>query len=285
MGENLRETIATTHAETKETAKVVPVETKEESTTINQTETNAGETVKEYVSGIDISDVPAEMRTQIREKLSQKASLLEKGYQGKFKEVAELKKAIEDIQSKGMSLDEAQQAIDDFAYRKRNPTTQEKKEVKKALDSLIDSVPLDQKESLKQLRTIISEETNVSVLRKELDELKGYVKSISSYTTQSKAERINSELDALAPKYGKELIDKYRDDLVNGGLKYNVPTKKLLFTIVPDDELEQAILSKDSRQKEKSKAISSPSSGVVSIESIDTKKLGLKDVLKAAMKK
>ena len=81
--ENLKDTLRQTTEETQATSASQKGETKKESS--QKAETSSGETAKEYVSGIDISDVPVEMRPQLREKLTEKASLLEKGYQGKFK--------------------------------------------------------------------------------------------------------------------------------------------------------------------------------------------------------
>ena len=237
-------------------------------------ETKTGET-PEYVGGIDISDIPVEDRARMKPHLEKKLKLLEKGYQDKFKEVATFKKAQDDLVGLGLSVDEAKTVLAEHIERKKRPDiSADKKEVKKTLDTLIDNAPPEQRESLRQLRTILNEETDVDTLRKEVSELKSVLKSVSGGYTDVRKKELEKDVEGLKGKYG-DLVDKYHDVLIDESLKYNVSPLKVLYNRAEEAELEQAIYankSKQSRTKEKVDAIASTGTGVnSSSETINTK--------------
>lgn len=293
MPDSLKDTLRTTLAETT-TPQSAPVqETKQEPVVAAPAETQSGDTAeKEYVSGIDISDVPEQYRPQVREKLSQKAKLLETGYNGKFQEVAALKKDKEYLSSLGVSVDEARDAVIKYAESKRQPqtTTQEKKSAMKLLDSLIDGAPVEQRPALQQMRQIIHEETDVQKLSQKLDRLESFMNASVMDSSLRRQSELNTELNSLYERYGQEFVDKYRDDVLKHGMQNKVSARKLLQAIAPEDELEQAITAKVAKPgktltKEKANAISSPTTGVASsIEHIDTKKVSLKGLISELVK-
>ena len=251
-------------------------------------ETQSGETqsggTPDYVSGIDISDIPEQDRPKFKEKLALKAKLLEDGYQPKFQEVAQLKKAQEELVKMGLGVDEAYDVLAKHIEQRRNPvvTTEKKKEAVKTLDNLLEKAPYDQRPALEQMRQIILEETNVGELRKEITDLRTLVKGLQGDNVSTKQTRVNQFIDGLSSKYPKELVEKYRANMVDAHLRYNIPTGRILQTVVPLDELEQAILSKGKKPltKEKKDAITSNPSGVASpTEKIDIKSKNLKGVI------
>lgn len=285
----LREVVKDSVKETKETS-AQPEATNQEGIS-QEGETKAGDT-PEYVSGIDISDIPADIRPQLKEKLSQKASLLEKGYQSKFQEISKFKKAQEELVNMGLTVDEAQQVLMKHIEQKRNPTviTEQKKQAIKTLDKLMEQSPYEQKATLEQMRQIILEETDVSELKKQLGEIQNELKGYRSVTSSYRQKEIEGDLENLTSKYGKEIIEKHKDMIVSEGLKYRIPTINLLFSIVPPDELEQAIISNRKEAKkpltdEKRNAITNQNSSVTSKENIDIRKNTLKDIIKEVIKK
>lgn len=263
---NLRETVKDVLKET------TPAATSEELSKGKSGETNAGDT-PEYVSGIDISDIPVGDRPRIKALLESKAKLLEKGYQPKFEEVSKFKKAMEELSSLGIDVEEAKQVLTRHSEQKKNPTSQDKKDARRVLDTLIDEAPAAQKEELRQLRKIVLEETNSDELKKKVTDLESMVSRLSRGFSDNRRTKLSEEIDSLKSKYGGELIDKYSDKIMDEGLKYeNLNARKILFYIAPEDEIEQAVVSKKSKTKEKVESISSPGSGVVSSsEQIDTK--------------
>lgn len=249
-------------------------------------ETKAGET-PDYVSGIDISDIPEQERAKFREKLALKAKLLEDGYMPKFQKVAQLEKVQKDLVEMGLDVNEAYDVLVKHIKHRANPkaATETKKEAVKTLDELIEKAPLEQRPHLEQMRKIILEETNVGELKKEVADLKTIIKEMQGDSTTAKQARANQFIDKLAEKY-PQLVEKYRANMVDAHLRYRIPLNQVLKTVVPLEELEQAILSTKTEQKkpltkEKKEAISSnPTGGITQpTEKIDIKSTSLKGVI------
>mgnify|MGYP003403217924 FL=1 len=252
----------------------------------SKVETNAGEPI--YESGIDISDIPEQERTRLVPLLKKKAKLLEDGYQKKFSEVASFKKAQDDLIKSGLSVEEARNVLSEYIEKKRNPATdtEKKKDAVHTLNKLMDGADYATKEQLQTLRQIILEETSADELRKEISELKRLVSEMAGETTETKRQRVNEHMNVLKEKYGNELIEKYADNFYDAHIRVGIPMPRLLQSIIPIEEIEQAILSKQRKPltKEKKDAISSPASDVSSpierIEKIETKGRTYRDVIK-----
>lgn len=246
-------------------------------------ETQSGGT-PEYVSGIDISTLPEQERTVARKVLAEKAKLLEDGYQAKFKEVAQFKKQREEILSLGISENEAVEAIRNHVASKTN-AKDAKKEAARVIDKLKESAPdLETRKGLDNLENIIMELTNINDIKKQLEELQGYVKYSRGKEFQTREQLLNGALSSLEKEYGKNIIDKYGDELIKQGLAYSdADPERLLHAIVDPKELKQAILAnskKDDRKQEKINAVSSPGSGMTSpLQTIDVKKTPMKGIL------
>lgn len=247
-------------------------------------ETQSGGT-PEYVNGIDISQFPEQERPVARKALAEKAKLLEDGYQKKFQEVAQFKKQREELLNLGISENEAVQVIRDHVASKTN-AKDAKKESSKLIDQLMESAPdLETRKGLENLKAIIKEQTNIDDIQKKLEQLENYVNHSRGREFQSREQSLAKTLDSLSGKYGQNVIDKYRDEVLKQGLAYpDADPKRLLHAIADPDELEQAILAnsvkKDERKQEKINAVSSPSSGMTSpLQTIDYKKTPMKGIL------
>lgn len=279
---NLRDTLAEVAAETQEPADTQGGETEEELSGGEEKTTSGEISEPEYVSGVDISGIPEAERAIARKVLQEKAGLLEKGYQGKFKDVADLKKMRDSLESLGITQDEAQKALMEYIYKKQNPTPADSQKAQKLLDKLAQTVPPEQRENLRQFREIIAEETNAGELKKEIDNLKKTISILTQGAVSTRSEKLSSELEGLAATYGKELIEKARHAILREGVKYpTAPAKALLFAMFPDD-VERALSAKKQKQitTEKANAISSAPSGLTSAEErIDVKTTSLKDLV------
>ena len=269
---NLNETISAVMEENQSgTSKSSETETHSELSESQSAETKSGETA-EYVSGVDISDIPEQERPRIKELLGKKAKLLEDGYQGKFKEVAQLKKTADWLKSEGLSQAEVENQLRSYAQQKKNPVTvmTDKKEAVKTLDKLLAEAPYEQKQALEQMRTIVLEESNVSALNKKIEDLERVVGYFSSSASNAKAKEVNLELDTtFTKKLGKEFIEKNRETILAVALKNpTVSLSKIIKHETDDDEYEQAILANAGKQTkkpltdEKRNAISSNGQGV-----------------------
>ena len=291
----LKETLTEALSGNEDTTKATEGETEQGiSGKETEGETTTGGT-PEYVSGIDISDIPEQDRPHVRTLLEKKAKLLEDGYQGKFKEVAEFKKAQQELVDSGLTVAEAKDVLMRHLEQKRNPatTTTEKKDALKTLDKLIEQAPLEQRSALEQMRTIVHEE-GIGAFLKEVgyDNMKSFVddfKSLRNFAMatsgrmmEDRKKQINTDLESLSSKYGKDLVEKYREAIERAALNTTLPISKIFSIEVPIEELEQAILSKGKKPltEEKKKAISNPSSGITSAtEKVDTKKSSFADIL------
>jgi len=286
----LNETVAEAMGGNKETAAAKATETEQGISSEKETEgeTQSGET-PEYVSGIDISDIPEQDRPRIKELLSKKAGLLEKGYQDKFKEVAEYKKAQDDLVKAGLSLSEARDVLNRHIEQKRNPTPSEKKEALKTLDKLIGEAPIEQRGALEQMRTIIKEETGVSELSKKVEQMEKLLGIYQATAMDSRQKQVEADLSKFSEKYGKELVEKYRDVITERALQHpTLPVNKIFQYEVPFEEIEQVILSKGKKPltEDKKNAITSPASKITSAtEKIDIKKSSFQDILMAGFGK
>lgn len=265
----------------------------------NSEQTQSGEK-PEFVSGIDISDIPEPDRARFKEKLEKKAKLLEDGYQLKFKEIAGFKKERDDLKKLGLSDEEATKVLREHLSKKTDPskTTDVKKDAKRLIDQMKEEAPdLETRKGLEKLEGIILELTNIKEIKDKVDQMEKLMGYVNNREISSREDNINKALDGLEDKYGKTLIDKYREDVVKQGKNYTDADKKvknILHAIVDPDELEQAILEtkkvenkKDNRQKEKINAIDSSSSGQSgsSKDTVDIRKSSLKSIIASVISK
>ena len=120
---------------------------------------------------------------------------------------------------------------------------QVKAEGKKVLDDLLDSTTDPQaRETLRNLRDIIREETNVGELRKSVDEIKQAFQLQVTSTQQARYDTLEKEVDALVDRYSDSLVEKHRDQILDLGLKYTqYSARRLLHSVADPDELDQAL--------------------------------------------
>lgn len=281
----LEDTLRDVIGDTPTPQSTVSKETNQETVASSDDTQSGGTSEKEFVGGVDISDVPEQDRPRIKELLSKKISLVEKGANEKFKEIAKYKKEKEELLSSGLTEDEASGVLREYLSKKTQTNTS-KAENLRTLDKMIKESPAEQREALTNLRQIILEETSASELRKELDEIKRNVGIFNNERANSRVETINKSLNALSADYGKDFIDKYRDEIVKQGLAYpQAEVKRLITAIADPDDIEKAILSKASRKQntnidKKLAAITNTNSGMTtSIDNIDVKKETHKSLL------
>ena len=289
--DTLREVIGETVSSPDKTSST---ETKESAPVGTSAETKSGEPAKEYVSGIDLSDIPEQDRPRIKELFSKKAKLLEDGYQAKFKGVAALAKAQQDMEAMGLQVDEAREVLTKHLESKKGKVSEsDKSKSLRTLDRLIDNASdADQKAALTQMRTIVEEETGIKAINERLDRFEKFYQVSAIESANKRQGQLDTEMKSLEGQYGTELIGKYREDILKHGMPTNNTARRLLHAIAEPEEIEQAILANKTNKgvnrisEDKLNAISSNSSGITgSKEHLDTKKLGFKDIFRELVKK
>jgi len=286
LGQTLRQAIA----EPKQAQSQGQAQTGEGLSVATAGETQSGGT-PEYVNGVDISAFPEQERPIARKALEEKGKLIEKGLQSKFQEIAEFKRQREEILRLGISESEAAQIIKDHVASKTT-AKDAKKEASRVIDQLKETAPdLETRKGLENLEKIILELTNINDIRKELDQLKGYVQHAQGREFQTREQSVSNALNALSSKYGNEVIERYREDVIKQGLAFpDVDVKRLLHAIADPEELEQALLSnsvkKEERKQEKINAVSSPGSGMtMPAQTIDVRNTSFRGLLSQIRKK
>lgn len=283
---NLSQTIREAFAQPAKTPNATEMQTgKELSKGTTSGDTQSGGT-PEYVNGIDISQFPEQERPIARKALEEKGKLLDSGYQKKYQEIAQFKKQREEILSLGISENEAVQVLRDHIASKTN-AKDAKKESSQLIDQMIESAPdLETRKGLENLKAIIKEQTNIDDIKKELADLKNYVDHSKGREFQNREQSLTSSLSSLEKEYGKDIIEKYGEDVIKQGLAYpNADPERLLHAICDPKELKQALLSnsikkEDVRKQEKINAVSSPGSGITSpLQTVDIRKTSLKGIM------
>ena len=274
-------------------------QTQKKSEDSNSSQTTSGEK-REFVSGIDVSDIPENMtKAEVKELLAKKGKLLEDGYQGKFKEVAEYKKERDALLAQGVSITKAKEIIQE-AISKSDTKSEAKKEIRREIDSLKDEAPdLETKRGVERLERVIKELSVDSPayqeLKDRLDKAEKALGYVTNKTIQSRVESLNETLNKLSgEKFDNEFIEKYRSQVIEEGKKFpDASVAKILQVISDPDDYDAALLktktkesSEKNRIKEKINANDSASSGVVgSDKQIDIKKVSLKGLLRQVMQK
>jgi hypothetical protein len=255
------------------------------------TDTKSGEPAREYVSGIDVSDIPEQDRPRIKELLTKKAKLLEDGYNPKFQKVAALAKAQEDLEKLGLNVDEARDVLIKHLETKKGVKPSEQAKNIRTLDKLIESSSdPEQKAALSQMRNIINEETGIKELTDKLERLDKFYSYQASELVGKRQGELEGELKQLESEYGSDVIEKYKDDVIKHGVNSKAKAEDLLYAIAGSAVIKESILKSKQQGKllteDKRNAISSTNSGITgSHENLDTKKMNYKGLFHELIKK
>lgn len=254
----------------------------------------------EFVSGVDVSDMPDNLtRSEAKGWIEKKAKLLEEGYQSKFKNVAELAKVQDELRTLGVSAQDARRIIND-AVASNKTVKEAAKEVKREIEKLEEEAPDNEtRQGVKRLGKVVQEEVENSPAYKKLLERLDKAEKTLGYVNQREAttrkESLNEALDKLkGEKFDDDFIEKYREKIVEEGIKFpNAPVNKILQVVTDPDDYDSALLKtknkevkKESRIKEKINANDSASSGVTGSEKhIDVRNTSWKSLLRQVTQK
>jgi uncharacterized protein YdhG (YjbR/CyaY superfamily) len=167
--------------------------------------------------------------------------------------VAGLKSIVDEMETDPKLKDTLNKVYSDYKSGKISKSEVVQDRNLKKLDKLIDdtSDPAE-RERLREIRTIIKEETpdNKDLVDK-VAKLEAELSLVRNATITAQSEKIEGSLEKLVEKYGADLVKKYEQDIKATALKYpNQSVAKLLFHFAEDSEIETALL-KTAKQKEK----------------------------------
>lgn len=218
------------------------------------------------LSDIDVSDVPEEIRSEVVKHLEKKVKNYDSGFQSKAADLARERKELEEQRYKVRDLIRLQEEVHsnpDLKDEIENVITQaragnlKRKDVNsstdKMLDKLIANAPdAETREQLNLLRNVVKEEVKDLVSLK--DQYAGILKkveSIENVTKISQGERVESKINSLKERFGKEIVDKHQEDLRKLAAQYpNMAAEKLFYFTASDEELSSAFVNEQKRKLE-----------------------------------
>ena len=251
---------------------------------------------REFVAGIDVSDIPDNMtKAEFKEFLAKKGKLLEDGYVPKFKEVAEYKKERDAMLAFGLTTQEAGKIIrEHIAARDNKNKSDVKQDLKSEIDQLKEEAPdLETRKGVERLERIIKqlskESPEFKELKERLDKAEKALGYVQNKTITSRVESLNKDLDELSgERFDKDFIEKYREKVITIGKQYpDASVRELIKAAATSDDYDEALLktkkkeeSKERNIKEKINANDSASSGVTGKgKELDVKKTSMKELL------
>ena len=254
-------------------------------------QSSEAEKLEGLISDIDLSDVPEERREEVKKYLAQKVKLYDTGFRAKTEEFANDKK---DFETQKQSLRELSLLRDEIEgnpalktkvnklindFRAGNLDSDDSKIDKiKTLDRLIDTASdAETKEGLRQMRQIVQEETSgYSGLQDSYKELEEKFLRLEQATMSGQAERVEVKIGLLTEKFGKEIVDKYKEDIKTAALKFpGQDINKLFYHYADENDIETALLHQAEGKKqleEKRKAEGSGAGGEGTHQSYELKK-------------
>lgn len=242
--------------------------------------------VDPLIADIDLSDVPESIRSEVQKALLGKVKSYDRDYRHKTEllstEKKELESRIKSVRDLEIIRDELSQspelkdAVDqlyrDFKSGKMGKTQESVDKNVAKIDSLIERTSDPEvRENLRETRDIMVDlidrkAAGLSTMEKRLALLEQELKSTKNAVLTSQEERAEANIAKLQDRFGKDIVEKYSNDLKAAFLKYpGVDILKVLKLTVSDEDLRSAYRAEDKlkeeRERDKKRRGSDASSG------------------------
>lgn len=171
----------------------------------------------------------------------------------KEKELEELKRIRDTVEGNPKLKETITKVISDFQSGKSSSSSATLDKNLKLIDKRIEEASDgDTKEQLREIRQIISEETEFGSLKEENRALKDRLDRLEAAGLINLSDRIESQLSDLSERFGKEVVDKYKDDLKILAQKYpRQALRKVFFNVASDEDTRLAVLNEAKTEKER----------------------------------
>ena len=169
--------------------------------------------------------------------------------------VAGLKAIVDEMETDPKLKETLNKVYSDYKSGKISKSDEIKDRNLKKLDKLLeDTSDPAQREQLRDIREIIKEETptkDMESLKETVSKLEQKLSIIENAALIGQTDRVESQLVKLEERFGKELVDKYKKDIMATAIKYpHQSVTKLLYHFADDSEVETALLNQ-AKKKEK----------------------------------
>jgi hypothetical protein len=200
-------------------------------------------------------------------KKTQELADKEKSLNAEATRVAGLKSIVDEMEADPKLKETLNKVYSDFKSGKVAKPENKDSNLKKLDRLLSETTDPAQREQLRDIREIIQQEApigEVSTLKEEIKNLREEIASVRNAAVIGQTDRIEVQLKKLEEKFGTDLVNKHRKDIVATSLKYpNQSVNKLLYHFADDSELETAILvqskKREKEELDRKKRGSSPS--------------------------
>lgn len=275
---------------------MTPTQESKPEDTQNPSQAQQAEKLEGLIEDIDLSDVPVEQRDTVKKYLFQKVKQYDAGFRSKTEDVSKEKKELEQKRHEVNDLLKLREEIQGNPELEKQITkminnaragvpiveNKETTQALKKLDKYIENAPdAETRESLQTMREIIKDEiSGVGIKDDEIKALKEEIKSIRNATQMSQAERIDSKLSKLKDRFGKDIVNKYENDIRTAALKYpGQDIDKLFRYVASDDDLRNAYIKEAEKNKKreqelKEEGTSPRSSGIRTPIKVEKDKFG-----------
>ncbi|KKN70048.1 hypothetical protein LCGC14_0434950 [marine sediment metagenome] len=188
-------------------------------------------------------------------KKSQALAEDKKSLEVREKEVEGLKVIVDEMATNPILKRELNKTYDDVKAGKISEKEGEKKSQKIIDEWIGDTVDKDDRKAYGDLRIAIKEETKEAIrlaVEEATKPLKEEVSLLRNTSTISLSNKVEQDLQKLEDELGKEFIDKHHKEIKSLAIKYpNQSVKKLLYHMADDTALEDALVARAEKRKQK----------------------------------
>ena len=127
------------------------------------------------------------------------------------------------------------------------------------------------KESLREIRQIIDQETGVGELKAKIADLEEIISSVRNNALIGISDRIEKQISEVSEKFGKEVVGKYETEIRKAASQYpNQSARKLFLYYASDEDAKTALLNEVKQEKEKEIKLKTNGS-MTTVETVHTK--------------
>lgn len=207
-------------------------------------------------------------------------------YQNKTIEIARERKAIEEerkrigtwkpimdkVDTDPKLRDTLSKVLTDYESGKISKSETVKDRNLKILDKKLEEASDPEvKESLREIRQIIDQETGVGELKAEIAELKEIIASVRNNTLISISDRVEKQLSDVSQKFGKDVVGKYESEIRKAASQYPNQSARKLFLYYASDEDATTALLNEAKQKKEEEVKLKTNGSMTTVDTVHTK--------------
>lgn len=127
------------------------------------------------------------------------------------------------------------------------------------------------KESLREIRQIIDQETGVGELREKIAELEEVIASVRNNALIGISDRIEKQLSDVSQKFGKEVVGKYETEIRKAAAQYPSQSARKLFLYYASEEDATTALLNEAKQKKEEEVKLKINGSTTTVNNVHTK--------------